>query len=180
MLKTMLLIGAAAVSFPALAQTTAPAGEPAQAETAAPTSEPAPVTEDAQPAPAPAPDASTTPPAGETPPTTETPPATSTPPASGETATAEPAPGSTAATPVQVAQIVDKEFPTYDADASAELSEAEFASWMTKLRQASEPTFDPAAPEVKTWIGQAFAAADADKSKGVSKAELTGFLSRGA
>ena len=53
MLKQMLLIGAAAVSFPALAQTTAPASDP----TAAPaTAEPAPATE-----PAPAPDASTPP-----------------------------------------------------------------------------------------------------------------------
>jgi hypothetical protein len=33
---------------------------------------------------------------------------------------------------------------------------------------------------VKTWIGQAFASADGDKSGAVNKTELTGFLSRGA
>ena len=53
MLKQMLLIGAAAVSFPALAQTTAPASDPTAAPT---TAEPAPATE-----PAPAPDASAPP-----------------------------------------------------------------------------------------------------------------------
>lgn len=144
MLKQMLLIGAAAVSFPALAQTTAPASDP----TAAPaTAEPAPATE-----PAPAPDAS------------------------APSASSQPA----AATPTQIAQIVEQEFPTYDGDKNGDLNTAEFGAWMKKLRAATDPSADVESAEVKTWIGQAFASADGDKSGAVNKTELTGFLSRGA
>src|SRR3546814_9614446 len=81
---------------------------------------------------------------------------------------------------LQVAQIVNQEFPTYDADTSGDLNQTEFATWMTRLRTATDPTVDPQSEQVKSWIGQAFAAADADKSGAVSKEELTGFLSRGA
>lgn len=158
MLKHMLLAGAVAISFPALAQNqpvedpTAPP-PPEQSEPVPSTTEPAPIPESAPPAdPAP------------------------------ETAapTAEPAPSGTAATASQVAQIVDQEFPTYDADANGNLSETEFAAWMKKLRAATDPSVDTESDDVRTWIGQAFAAADADKSGGVDKAELTNFLSRGA
>lgn len=181
MLKTMLLIGAAAISFPALAQDQPadPTAPPAQTDSAPPASQPsepateatqpAPAPDAAQPAPTPAPDASTTPPASQ--------PA---PPAGEATTTAQAAPSGSAATPAQVAQIVDKEFPTYDADSSAELSEVEFAGWMKKLRSASEPTVDVESAEIQTWIGQAWGAADADKNGTVSKEELTAFLSRGA
>ncbi len=160
MLKQMLLIGAAAVSFPALAQTTAPAADPAAPTTA---TEPAPMTDAAPPA-----DAATTPAPAPAPD------------ASAPTAPAEPAAAGTAATPTQIAQIVEKEFPTYDADANGDLNDMEFAAWMKKLRAATEPSVDPESAEVKTWIGQAFAAADGDKSGAVNKTELTGFLSRGA
>lgn len=163
MLKQMLLIGAAAVSFPALAQTTAPAADPAAPTTA---TEPATAPDaamPAEPAPAPAPDASAPAPDASAPP-----------------AAAEAAPAAAAATPTQIAQIVEKEFPTYDADANGDLNNAEFASWMKKLRAATEPGVDPESADVKTWIGQAFAAADGDKSGAVNKTELTGFLSRGA
>ena len=146
MLKQMLLIGAAAVSFPALAQTTAPA-DPAAPPTA---SEPAPM------------------------------PGASTPPASTPPASTQPAPSGAAATPTQIAQIVEQEFPTYDGDQNGDLSEAEFGAWMKKLRAATDPTADVESAEVKSWIAQAFASADGDKSGAVSKAELTGFLSRGA
>ena len=138
MLKQMLLIGAAAMSFPAVAQAAPPASDPTA---------PPPASE-----PAPAPDASTQPA-----------------PASGQPATA-----------TQVAQIVEQEFPTYDADSTGDLNEAEFGAWMKKLRAATDPAADTESAEVKTWIGQAFAAADSDKSKSVSKTELTSFLSRGA
>lgn len=150
MLKTMLLIGAAAVSFPALAQMTPPASDPTNPPT---TTEPAPMPDSTSPAPAP--DASTPP------------------------AASEPAPSGTAATPAQIAQIVDQEFPTYDGDANGNLNEAEFGAWMKKLRVATDPSADPESAEVKAWIGQAYAVADADKSGGVDKAELTAFLSRG-
>ena len=167
MLKQMLLIGAAAVSFPVLAQTTAPAADPTAPATAA---EPATMPDSTMPteptpAPAPAPDASAPAPAASSPP-----------------AATEPAPAGAAAsaTPTQIAQIVDKEFPTYDADANGDLNNAEFATWMKKLRAATEPGVDPESADVKTWIGQAFAAADGDKSGAVNKTELTGFLTRGA
>lgn len=159
MLKQMLLIGAAAMSFPALAQTTAPAADPAAPTTAA---EPAPMPDSTMPTdpattPAPAPDAS------------------------APSAATEPAPAAgTAATPTQIAQIVEKEFPTYDVDANGDLNDMEFAAWMKKLRAATEPSVDPESAEVKTWIDQAFAAADGDKSGAINKTELTGFLSRGA
>lgn len=153
MLKQMLMIGAAAMSFPALAQAADPAADPMTPPTA---TEPAPMPESTMPPSEPMPD-------------TTTPPAAS-----------EPAPTSAAASPTQIAQIVDQEFPAYDADADGNLNEAEFAAWMKKLRVATDPSVDPESADVKSWIGQAFAAADADKSGGVDKAELTGFLSRGA
>lgn len=155
MLKQMLLIGAAAVSFPALAQTTAPVSDPTTPPAA---SEPAPAPDASTPPaePAPAPDAST-------------------PPASGQAA-----PSGGAATPTQIAQIVDQEFPTYDGDKNGDLNETEFGAWMKKLRAATDPSADVESAEVKTWIGQAFASADGDKSGAVNKTELTGFLSRGA
>jgi hypothetical protein len=143
MLKQMLLIGAAAVSFPALAQSTPPA-DPASPPTAS------------EPAPAPAPETS------------------------APAATSQPAPSGTAASPTQIAQIVDQEFPTYDGDKNGDLNEAEFGAWMKKLRAATDPSADVESAEVKTWIGQAFASADGDKSGAVNKTELTGFLSRGA
>lgn len=145
MIKPFLLIGAAAFSFPALAQ--ASAAPPAADEM----TQSAPAPSDT----APAPDSTTAPPA-------------------------EPAPSGNAATPTQVAQIVEQEFPTYDADASGELNAAEFSAWMKKLRTANDPAADTESESAKTWIAQAFAAADADKSTGVNKVELTSFLSRGA
>ena len=99
-------------------------------------------------------------------------------PSAGEAA--KPAPSDAAATPAQVAQIVNQEFASYDADKSSDLNQSEFAAWMKKLRTATEPSIDPESEQVKTWVGQAWAAADADKSGAVSKDELTGFLSRGA
>src|SRR3546814_7072373 len=92
-----------------------------------------------------------------------TPPSDPTAPPPGDTATPpadDSASSSGAATPEQVAQIVNQEFPTYDADTSGDLSETEFATWMTKLRTATDPTVDPQSEQVKTWNGQAFAAAD--------------------
>lgn len=155
MLKQFLMIGAAAISAPALAQATPP------------TDEMAPPTEQAEPAePAPAEPLPAEPMPSE--------------PAPAEPVPSEPAASGTAATPAQVAQIVEAEFASYDGDANGELNEGEFAAWMKKLRAATEPGVDTESTEVKSWIGQAFAAADADKSTGVNKDELTAFLSRGA
>ena len=150
MLKHLLIIGAATISVPAIAQETPPA------DPAAP-----PPTEQADPSasqPTPAPEAA--PPAGDVAP--------------------QSAPPGTAATATQVGQIVDREFASYDADKSNDLNQSEFAAWMKKLRTATDPTVDPESEQIKTWVGQAWAAADADKSGSVNKDELTGFLSRGA
>ncbi|MCH4892164.1 MULTISPECIES: hypothetical protein [unclassified Sphingomonas] len=84
-----------------------------------------------------------------------------------------------AAGPDQIAQIVETEFPTYDKDSSSDLNQEEFGAWMVALRTASEPGVNAQSAEVKTWTGQAFASADADKSSTVTKAELTSFLSKG-
>ena len=110
------------------------------------------------------------------------------------TAQAMPAPGATTTTPMastataaipqpvsgdQVAQVVATEFPGYDKDSNGTLSETEFAAWMVALKTASDPTTKADAPATKAWVGAAFAQADKDKSKTVSKEELTGFLGAG-
>lgn len=164
MLKHVLLIGAAAISFPALAQEAPPSPG-----TTPPTEQP-----EAAPMPdsAPAPTDTTAPAPAE--------PATDTM-APAQTAPASPAPSSSAAaTPAQIAQIVETEFPTYDGDKSGDLSAAEFGAWMKKLRTAQDPAVDPESADVKSWIDQAYGAADADKSGSVTKEELVAFLSRGA
>ncbi|ENY81226.1 hypothetical protein [Sphingopyxis sp. MC1] len=164
MLKQVLLIGAAAISFPALAQEAPPSPG-----TTPPTEQP-----EAAPMPdsAPAPTDTTAP--------APTEPATDTM-APAQTAPASPAPSSSAAaTPAQIAQIVETEFPTYDGDKSGDLSSAEFGAWMKKLRTAQDPAVDPESADVKSWINQAYGAADADKSGSVTKEELVAFLSRGA
>lgn len=84
------------------------------------------------------------------------------------------------ATGEQIAQIVEAEFPKYDKQQKGELTEAQFSEWMVALRSASEPGVTGDKPEVKSWVRQAFASADTDQSKKVSKAELTSFLSKGA
>ncbi len=59
------------------------------------------------------------------------------------------------------------------------LSAAEFDAWMVALKTASDPTTKADAPATKTWLTQAFAQADTDKNKKVTKAELNGFLVAG-
>lgn len=90
----------------------------------------------------------------------------------------EPTNQGSAATPTQVAEIVDKDFATYDTDATSDLNEAEFAVWMKALRKSAESDFDSESAEITAWIAQAFAAADKDNSKSVSKVELAGFLTQ--
>ncbi|VVT16458.1 Calcium-binding protein [Sphingomonas sp. EC-HK361] len=116
--------------------------------------------------------------------TTPAAPATATDPMQAQPATpATPAdPAATAAQPAasgdQVAQVVNTEFPTYDKNSDGNLSKTEFASWMTALK-AADPSAKKDAAADKKWNDAAFAQADADKSKSVSKDELTGFLSKG-
>ncbi len=136
MLKQILFFGAAAVSFPALAQAAQPV--PGEDNAQAPTEQVAQPVADQAPA----------------------------------------ASAGKAATTDQISAIVDKEFATHDSDANGELNAAEFAAWMTKLR-ASAPQ-QSASVDPATWAAQAFKVADADSSASVNKAELIGFLSRGA
>ena len=80
--------------------------------------------------------------------------------------------------PTEVADVVTKEFPSYDKNGDGNLSAKEFDSWMVALKTASDPSTKATAPATKTWLSQAFAQADTDKNKKVSQSELTGFLSR--
>ena len=166
MLKYALLAGAMTIAAPVLAQM-APqtAANPAPAATTTPvapatpatTTDAAPVTQQAAPAS----------------PTTAAPAGTPAP----QTATA--APAEQPATGSQVAQVVDTEFPTYDKDGDGKLSQMEFSAWMVALKTKSDPATKADSPATKKWNTAAFAQADTDKSKSVSKDELTGFLSKG-
>ena len=164
MLKYVFLAGAMTLSAPAFAQDVPAQATPPQTTQPVPvTTEPtAPVQPQAVPqAPAPADSVAT--------------------PAQDSTATAPsdaPAAVQPAAT-TQVADVVTKEFPSYDKNADGALSAKEFDAWMVALKTASDPATKATAPATKTWLTQAFAQADTDKNKKVSKAELTGFLSQG-
>ncbi|WP_242116112.1 EF-hand domain-containing protein [Sphingomonas lacusdianchii] len=159
MMKPILLASAVLMSTPAFAQDAAPA------QTTAPTAQtvPAePTTTAADPAAA----------ATQAAPTAPADPSTQTAQTTAEAG--QPASGT------QIAQIVEAEFPKYDKDGKGQLSEQQFGEWMVALRSASEPGVTAEKPEVKKWVKQAFAQADKDKSKAVSKAELTSFLSQSA
>jgi hypothetical protein len=91
--------------------------------------------------------------------------------APAQTAEAQPATGA------QIADVVGTEFPTYDKNGDGSLSATEFSAWMVALKTASDPSTKATAPATKTWVATAFAQADADKNKKVSKGELTTFLS---
>lgn len=155
MLKYALLAGVIAIAAPAVAQVqsnTAPQADDAQTQVP----QGAPVT-DPQAVPATPMDSATAPVADAT-----------------QSATAEPATGAD-----QVATVVQTEFPTYDANKDGKLEKTEFASWMVKLKQASDPKATASSAETKSWVNAAFAQADKDKSQSVTQPELVGFLSQG-
>ncbi len=165
MLKYTLLTGAMIISVPALAQTT-----PAPDQNTSPSTTTSPTTPQTSPVPSAAQPAPATPMAAQP----QTAPAPTDP--------AAPAPSAQAANPApagdQVAAVVDKEFPTYDKNADGALSKGEFSAWMLALKSASDPSVKATDPATKTWMTQAFAQADSDKSKSVSKDELTNFLAQ--
>ena len=156
MMKRILLASAVMMSAPAFAQDAAPAQETAPAAQTAP----------ANPATAAADPSITATQAAPADPATQT--------AQTTAEAGQPASGA------QIAQIVEAEFPKYDKDGKGQLTEKQFGEWMVALRSASEPGVTADKPEVKSWIKQAFAQADKDKSKAVTKAELTSFLSQSA
>lgn len=81
-----------------------------------------------------------------------------------------------------VSAVIDSQFATYDGDKSGDLSQAEFAKWLTALKtaelKASGKTMTAA--EIGQWSSGAFVTADTDKNSIVTKAELTTFLSGGS
>jgi hypothetical protein len=102
-------------------------------------------------------------------------------PAPAQQAVAQPAqPAQVVTGAAQIAQVVNNEFPTYDTDKNGTLDKTEFAAWMIALKEKSDPSTKPDSPATKAWIDKAFASADKDKNKAVTKSELTGFLSQGA
>lgn len=106
--------------------------------------------------------------------------------APAQPAPAEPAPAATpadaapAAQPreAQVAQLVDTEFPAYDANKNGDLDKPEFTKWVLALHSASADASAKAMDDTAKakWATDAFAAADADQSKKISKAEMSEFL----
>lgn len=82
------------------------------------------------------------------------------------------------AQPAQVAEVVDKDFPTYDADKSGQLDKSEFSKWVLTLKdaelKASGKTM--AQTDLAAWSSAAFTSADSDKSATITKAELGKFL----
>lgn len=79
---------------------------------------------------------------------------------------------------VTVQKLVDAEFPTYDMNKNDELEPAEFRKWVLALHDASGAANAAKDPSAKAkWANAAFATADTDKSKKVTKAEMNSFLS---
>lgn len=92
-------------------------------------------------------------------------------------AEAAPAPA-TESRATTVAKLVDAEFPAYDANKNGELDEPEFSKWLLALHAAGgDASAKPMDDATKAkWAKDGFAAADADKSKKISKAEMNKFL----
>ena len=106
-------------------------------------------------------------------------PTPATPPASSAMPSPAPAQDSAAPAAAEPASdpkaIIASEFPTYDKDADGALNRGEFDSWLTALKEKSgDTTMKPA--DKTSWLKTAFTTADKDKSKGVSLAELTDYL----
>ena len=99
-----------------------------------------------------------------------------------QAAQAQPAPsasGQPAAGNSAVAQVVDQGWSTYDKNGDGKLSESEFGAWMVALKQQSDPATKATSPATRKYVATAFAQADKDKSRSVSKGELTSFLGQG-
>lgn len=76
-----------------------------------------------------------------------------------------------------VQKLVDAEFPTYDANKNDALEPLEFRAWVLALHDAAGEANAAKDPAAKAkWANAAFATADADKSKKVTKAEMNKFL----
>ena len=195
MIKFLLLASTMIVAAPALAQTTAPTppvteGAPTTqpdattpSQTAVPTSKPAnPAAPSATAQPT---DPQTTPGATNNGMTVQTDPTNGS--STGSTTTRDTTggkpTGQTASNDANKADavkaIVDQEWASYDADKDGSLNATEFGGWMVALKSKADPSTKAEDPATKTWAAGAFASADSDRSKSVSRSELTGFLSKG-
>lgn len=130
------------------------------------------------PAPVPVPGPPTTTPSGTQPATPATPAQptdtvsdTAAVPATPATPATPPTTDSTAPNAGTVQSTVDAEWASYDTNSNSQLSRSEFNKWVTTLQSAA----DGKAP-TRGYLTSAFQKADADKSGGVSKAELVTFL----
>lgn len=107
---------------------------------------------------------------------TSTTPATPAAPAIDSSSSAVAAPAAEPRT-VTVQKLVDAEFPAYDANKNGNLEQAEFGNWVLALYAASGDAAAPKDPAAKAkWSKAAFATADTDKNKAVTKAEMNVFL----
>lgn len=93
----------------------------------------------------------------------------------GHGATAEASEGQTV---TQVAAFIDQHFPKADKDGDGMLSEAEFKTWISAMRESElKSSGKPASgAEAKTYASNAFAKADMDTDKRISRDELARFL----
>lgn len=80
----------------------------------------------------------------------------------------------------KIAQVVDAEFASYDGDGDGNLTKAEFSKWIIAMRDIAEkegsstPVLDK--PAKTQWANAAFTVADSDKSKKISKVEMSTYL----
>lgn len=79
-----------------------------------------------------------------------------------------------ATTTDQVSTIVNAEFAAYDRDGNGLLEKAEFAAWMDALKARAPAGGDK--PGDAEWNEAAFAKADKDESRALTRGELTDFL----
>lgn len=109
-------------------------------------------------------------------PVASSPPASAATPQEAAPETAPAAPAAPAAAPASDPKtIIAAEFPTYDKDGDGSLVRAEFDTWLMALKDKSgDAAMKPA--DKTSWLKGAFTTADKDKSKGVSLAELTDYL----
>ena len=97
---------------------------------------------------------------------------------SGAALAQEAAPPAGSAPPASDRTAVDNEFAAYDTDRSGALDQKEFAAWFaSKAQQKMAESGQNATPEeVNTQAMSAFAQADTDSDRSISREELSRFL----
>ena len=100
-------------------------------------------------------------------------------PATPEATTAEATTTTVAAAPEDPKALVASEFPAYDKDSNQMLDRTEFAAWMAALK-AKNGEKPMATAAMAKWTNGAFSAADKDKSKSLTLAEVQTYLTAGA